>query len=93
VLSSIVRLARGFSAHVVAEGVEEIADFEAATAAGVDLIQGYLFAYPMTPELLRESGLLNSSTPLKIPVDGYTGVMPNHTVVQKPSAIAEPVVR
>jgi EAL domain-containing protein (putative c-di-GMP-specific phosphodiesterase class I) len=93
VLSSIVRLARGFSAHVVAEGVEEIADFEAATAAGVDLIQGYLFAYPMTPELLRESGLLNASTPLKIPVDGYTGVMPNHTVVQKPSGIAEPVVR
>ena len=92
VLSSIVRLARGFSAHVVAEGVEELADFEAAAAAGVDLIQGFLFAYPMTAELLIESGLLDSSrTPLKIPVDGDSGLMPNHTIVPQQFGHSESV--
>jgi EAL domain-containing protein (putative c-di-GMP-specific phosphodiesterase class I) len=60
VLSSALRLAQSFSAHVIAEGVEEISDFQAAASIGVDYMQGYLLARPMTMEALVESGLLTN---------------------------------
>jgi EAL domain-containing protein (putative c-di-GMP-specific phosphodiesterase class I) len=48
VLASVAQLARPFGAQVVAEGVETMEDLEAARAAGIGLVQGWLLsaAYP-----------------------------------------------
>jgi EAL domain-containing protein (putative c-di-GMP-specific phosphodiesterase class I) len=48
VLSSIVTLARDFGSSVVAEGIEELADFNVIQDLGVDYVQGYLFHKPLT---------------------------------------------
>jgi EAL domain-containing protein (putative c-di-GMP-specific phosphodiesterase class I) len=44
VLSSVAQLARPFGAQVVAEGVESNDDLEAARAAGIGLVQGWLLS-------------------------------------------------
>jgi EAL domain-containing protein (putative c-di-GMP-specific phosphodiesterase class I) len=46
VVESIALLAGRFNAAVIAEGVEETADIEAISRAGVDLIQGFYFSKP-----------------------------------------------
>jgi EAL domain-containing protein (putative c-di-GMP-specific phosphodiesterase class I) len=43
----IIELGKGYGARVVAEGVEDRADFVAANEMGFDLVQGYLFGKPM----------------------------------------------
>lgn len=48
-VKAIVRLCHDLGAKVVAEGVETMAEFEAARDAGADLVQGYLVAYPSYP--------------------------------------------
>lgn len=48
VLESVRDLARKFGARVVAEGIEEESELEAVVAAGIDLVQGYLF-FPALP--------------------------------------------
>lgn len=54
VLESVAGLAAKFGAVVVAEGVENWADLEAATAAGIRRFQGYFFAQPLpAPELFQ----------------------------------------
>jgi EAL domain-containing protein (putative c-di-GMP-specific phosphodiesterase class I)/CheY-like chemotaxis protein len=45
---TIVDLAHSYGARTVAEGVETWADFLAARAIGFDLVQGFLFAKPMS---------------------------------------------
>jgi len=44
----IVDLAPGYGARTVAEGVETWGDFLAAREIGFDLVQGFLFAKPMS---------------------------------------------
>jgi EAL domain-containing protein (putative c-di-GMP-specific phosphodiesterase class I) len=46
VLASVCHLARPFGARVVAEGVETPEDLEAVQAAGIELVQGFLFGQP-----------------------------------------------
>lgn len=46
VVGAIATLCRELGSRVVAEGVETKAELEAVTSAGVDLVQGYLFARP-----------------------------------------------
>ena len=46
----IMDLARSYGARTVAEGVEDWADFLTLREMGVDLVQGVLFARPMSPE-------------------------------------------
>jgi EAL domain-containing protein (putative c-di-GMP-specific phosphodiesterase class I) len=58
VLESITTLARRFGAQIVAEGVEEAADLEVLLRLGINLIQGYMLAKPMSVQSLLESGLL-----------------------------------
>jgi EAL domain-containing protein (putative c-di-GMP-specific phosphodiesterase class I) len=48
VLKSIVQLARDFGSAVVAEGVEELAEFNVIQELGVDYVQGFLFHRPLT---------------------------------------------
>lgn len=46
VVGAISTLCRELGSRVVAEGVETKAELDAITSAGVDLVQGYLFARP-----------------------------------------------
>lgn len=48
IVQTVVRLARSLGQRVVAEGVETEAQRDALVALGVDELQGYLFAKPMT---------------------------------------------
>ena len=45
---AIVVLARRLHSRVVAEGVETLADLRRVSSLGIDLVQGYLFARPLT---------------------------------------------
>eukprot|EP00825_Cyclidium_porcatum_P019578 TRINITY_DN2227_c0_g1_i2.p1 TRINITY_DN2227_c0_g1~~TRINITY_DN2227_c0_g1_i2.p1 ORF type:complete len:314 (+),score=12.29 TRINITY_DN2227_c0_g1_i2:93-1034(+) len=49
----IVTLAKAMNLEVVAEGVETNGQLEYLLRQGCDLIQGYLFGRPMTPEVLN----------------------------------------
>ena len=55
---SILKLANGFGARTVAEGVETWSDFHAVQEMGFDLVQGFLFAKPMSAESLVQSSWL-----------------------------------
>jgi len=57
---SILKLADGYGARTVAEGVETWADFHAVREMGFDLIQGFLFAKPMSAERLTQSSWMDS---------------------------------
>jgi diguanylate cyclase (GGDEF)-like protein/PAS domain S-box-containing protein len=50
VVQTIVALARSLGVAIVAEGIEEPAQFAALRAMGCEYGQGYLFARPMDPE-------------------------------------------
>jgi EAL domain-containing protein (putative c-di-GMP-specific phosphodiesterase class I) len=58
VLESITTLAQRFGAQVVAEGIEEAADLEVLLGMGINLIQGYMLARPMSTQALLDSGVL-----------------------------------
>lgn len=58
VLESITTLARRFGSQIIAEGIEEAADLEVLLGLGIDLIQGYMLARPMSIEGLLDSGVL-----------------------------------
>jgi EAL domain-containing protein (putative c-di-GMP-specific phosphodiesterase class I) len=53
----IIELGKGYGARVVAEGVEDRADFVAANEMGFDLVQGYLFGKPMGLKKFARSAL------------------------------------
>jgi len=50
IIRAIVTLAQQLGLRVVAEGVETKEEFELLRRLGCDLVQGYLFAKPMTAE-------------------------------------------
>lgn len=47
IVAGIVSIARALGIEVIAEGVENRAELDAVRTAGVDLVQGFLFAKPM----------------------------------------------
>jgi len=57
---SILKLADSYGARTVAEGVETWADFHAVQEMGFDLVQGFLFAKPMSAETLAQSSWVAS---------------------------------
>lgn len=59
VCRSIIELAKGYGARVVAEGIETRADFVAANEMGFDLVQGYLFGKPMGLKKFARSALIH----------------------------------
>ena len=67
VCRQILDLADGYGARTVAEGVETKADFIAVREMGFDLVQGFLFAKPMTAKkfartmLARDYATMNPS--------------------------------
>ena len=58
VLESIATLAHRFGCQIVAEGIEEAADLKVLLGMGINLIQGYMLARPMSVQNLIQSGLL-----------------------------------
>jgi diguanylate cyclase (GGDEF)-like protein/PAS domain S-box-containing protein len=52
IVSSVLTLARGLDITTTAEGVETEEQFELLRAAGVDVVQGYLFGRPVAKERL-----------------------------------------
>jgi EAL domain-containing protein (putative c-di-GMP-specific phosphodiesterase class I) len=49
-----VEMARGLGMRVVAEGVEDLADWQAVRAAGCDIAQGFFIARPMPGDRLPD---------------------------------------
>ena len=56
VVQSILTLGQFFNAKVIAEGVEEVEDYEALKQLGIHLFQGFLFSRPAPPEPRTEDG-------------------------------------
>jgi len=52
IVKSCIELAHGLGMDVVAEGVEESAEFEILAEWNCDVIQGYLFSRPQTPQAI-----------------------------------------
>ena len=55
IVKAVIGLAHSLGLEVVAEGVETAAQLEALREQGCDLIQGYLFARPMSSRALAQS--------------------------------------
>jgi EAL domain-containing protein (putative c-di-GMP-specific phosphodiesterase class I) len=49
IIAGIIALARGLNAVVIAEGIETIEQAAVVERLGCRLVQGYLFATPLTP--------------------------------------------
>ncbi len=58
VLESVARLASRVGARVVAEGVETVENLKIINELGIDLIQGFLYAPPLSREAALEHRLL-----------------------------------
>ena len=57
ILDSLARMVRRLEARAVAEGVEDQNELVAVEAAGIDLVQGFLFARPLPRHELAGGGL------------------------------------
>jgi EAL domain-containing protein (putative c-di-GMP-specific phosphodiesterase class I) len=64
ILDSLARMVRRLEARAVAEGVEDTHELVAVEAAGIDLVQGFLFARPMPREEIVKAGLLTGQVPV-----------------------------
>jgi EAL domain-containing protein (putative c-di-GMP-specific phosphodiesterase class I) len=63
ILDSLARMVRRLEARAVAEGVEDSEELVAVESAGIDLVQGFIFARPMARAQLVESGFLDGRVP------------------------------
>jgi EAL domain-containing protein (putative c-di-GMP-specific phosphodiesterase class I) len=64
ILDSLARMVRRLEARAVAEGVEDRNELVAVEAAGIDLVQGFLFARPLPRAELIAAGYLGGNAPL-----------------------------
>jgi EAL domain-containing protein (putative c-di-GMP-specific phosphodiesterase class I) len=67
ILDSLARMVRRLEARAVAEGVESRHELVAVEAAGIDLIQGFLFARPLSRADLLAAGYLSGRVPAAAP--------------------------
>jgi EAL domain-containing protein (putative c-di-GMP-specific phosphodiesterase class I) len=63
ILDSLARMVRRLEARAVAEGVEDAHELVAVEAAGIDLVQGFLFARPLPRADLVATGFLSGRAP------------------------------
>lgn len=59
ILDSLARMVRRLEARAVAEGVETSQELVAVEAAGIDLVQGFLFSPPLPADALVAGGFLS----------------------------------
>ncbi len=67
-VEAIIAMAHGIGLEVIAEGVETVEQFEFLRSAGCDVVQGYLFGKPISPNnfsnlLCRTYGRLGAGQP------------------------------
>jgi len=67
ILDSLARMVRRLEARAVAEGVENHHELVAVEAAGIDLVQGFLLAPPLSREDLLAGGYLSGRVPAAAP--------------------------
>lgn len=63
ILDSLSRMVRRLEAQAVAEGVEDGHELVAVQSAGIELVQGFLLARPLSREDLVSSGFLDGRVP------------------------------
>jgi EAL domain-containing protein (putative c-di-GMP-specific phosphodiesterase class I) len=63
ILDSLARMVRRLEARAVAEGVEDHHELVAVEQAGIDLVQGFLFAPPLARADLLAEGYLTGRAP------------------------------
>jgi EAL domain-containing protein (putative c-di-GMP-specific phosphodiesterase class I) len=63
ILDSLARMVRRLEARAVAEGVEDHRELVAVEAAGIDIVQGFLFARPLARADLLAAGYLSGRMP------------------------------
>jgi EAL domain-containing protein (putative c-di-GMP-specific phosphodiesterase class I) len=63
ILDSLARMVRRLEARAVAEGVEDRNELVAVEAAGIDLVQGFLFARPISRAEILAAGYLSGAAP------------------------------
>ena len=63
ILDSLARMVRRLEARAVAEGVETAQELVAVEAAGIDLVQGFYLARPLTRRELLDAGWLSEQAP------------------------------
>jgi EAL domain-containing protein (putative c-di-GMP-specific phosphodiesterase class I) len=63
ILDSLARMVRRLEARSVAEGVEDAHELVAVQSAGIELVQGFLFARPMPRDELLATGFLAGRVP------------------------------
>jgi len=61
-IESIIVLARRLDSRVIAEGVETMADLRRVCSLGIDLVQGYLFARPLSARCVMQRLTQHTST-------------------------------
>jgi EAL domain-containing protein (putative c-di-GMP-specific phosphodiesterase class I) len=66
ILDSLARMIRRLEARAVAEGVEDRHELVAVQAAGIDLVQGFLFARPLPRAELLAGGYLPGLAPASL---------------------------
>jgi EAL domain-containing protein (putative c-di-GMP-specific phosphodiesterase class I) len=66
VLESVTQLASRFGGRVVAEGVEEVPDFDTVRAQGIELIQGFIFSKALTHAALLATEVFDGALPLPV---------------------------
>lgn len=64
VMESVTQLALRFGGRVVAEGVEERADYDTVIAQGIDLIQGFIFSPAVSSASLVATDVFGRTLPL-----------------------------
>ncbi len=62
VLESVVKLAAKVDARVIAEGIETASELSCVIEAGIDLVQGFYFSEPLSPEHLQNHPLFKESS-------------------------------
>ena len=67
ILDSLARMVRRLEARAVAEGVEDRHELVAVEAAGIELVQGFLFARPLARAELLAAGYLSGVAPVPAP--------------------------
>jgi EAL domain-containing protein (putative c-di-GMP-specific phosphodiesterase class I) len=67
ILDSLARMVRRLEARAVAEGVESHHELVAVEAAGIDLVQGFLLARPLSRADLVATGYLSGHAPAPAP--------------------------
>lgn len=79
----IIDLAGSYGARTVAEGIESWADFLAVRDMGFDLVQGFLFAKPMSAQKFAETCWAPAQNCLSAPRSAFAKQLSGHNPLER----------